>query len=113
MLGINILYGFFNGGIMKKFTDYATANCSKSKGAPINQSSNASAFDLLKEVATKYEGASEGDLISSILSEAKRAREEGRLTDSEIESFVYTISPMLNPAQRKQLEMVVRQIKKG
>ena len=110
MLSINILYGFI-GGPIKKFSEYANANGSKKGSSKAGEGINSSAFDLLKEVASKYEGASEGDLISAILKEAKRARDEGRLNDSEIENFVYTISPMLNPAQRKQLDKVINQIK--
>ena len=99
---------------MKKFSEYATANGSKSKETKgtRKEMNNESAFNLLKEVASRYEGASEQDLISAILKEAKSARDEGRLSDSEIENFVYTISPMLKPAQRKQLDKVIKQIKK-
>ena len=98
---------------MKKFSEYATTNGKKSQSSNSTGANSSSAFDLLKEVASKYEGASEGDLINAILIEAKKAREEGRLTDKEIENFVYTISPMLNPSQRKQLDKVIKQIKKS
>ncbi len=98
---------------MKKFSEYANENKSSSTASGSQNMGNESAFDLLKSVASRYEGASEGDLISAILNEAKKAREEGRLSDKEIENFVYTISPMLNPSQRKQLERVVKQIKKS
>ena len=98
---------------MKKFSEYASENKSNSTDNCSQKLGNESAFDLLKSVASRYEGASEGDLISAILKEAKKAREEGRLSDKEIENFVYTISPMLNSSQRKQLETVVKQIKKS
>ncbi len=96
---------------MKKFSEYAKESKSNTTAGSSSMADNAAAFDLLKSVASRYEGASEGDLISAILNEAKKARDEGRLSDKEIENFVYTISPMLNGAQRKQLEKVVKQIK--
>lgn len=100
---------------MNKFSDYA-----KQEGKRGNKEyeaeqirSDEDAFELLKEIADKYEGATEGQLISAILNEAKAARREGRLSDEEIENFVAIISPMLSDEQRKQLSKVIRKIKKA
>lgn len=94
---------------MKKFTDYASQeNNAYNKGESLN--SNESAFEFLKRVASKYEGASESDLISAILREAKVAKEQGRLSTEEIERFVSTISPMLSASQRKKLQGIITQI---
>lgn len=99
---------------MRKFSDYAQTNEDNLKNSNSNSfSSNEGAFKLLKEVASKYEGASEKELIFAILAEAKKARENGTLSDSDITNFINLISPMLNDKQRKQLEAVVAQIKKG
>lgn len=71
------------------------------------------AFETVKRIAEKYEGASESELLSAILSEAVKARGEGNLSDAEIDSFVEQISPMLNDLQRKRLAAVVGKIKKA
>lgn len=76
------------------------------------QGMNGAAFDMLKNVAGRYEGASESELISAILAEAMKSRAAGTLSDSEIDSFVAQISPMLTAAQRSRLNAVVAKIKK-
>ena len=95
---------------MNNFNDYAK-NQKQKQAEQKPDGMNESAFDMLKRVARKYEGASEQDLISAIIQEANRSRKNGTLSDSEIQSFVSTISPMLNEKQRKQLADVVNKIK--
>ena len=96
---------------MKKFSDYAKNNQTKnSQNEQIKD--NQIAFELLNRVAAKYEGASENQLLSAIMSEAKKAKANGTLSNKEIENFVATISPMLNQNQRKQLEKVIAEIQK-
>ncbi|MBQ3571356.1 MAG: hypothetical protein IJA15_00855 [Clostridia bacterium] len=96
---------------MKKFSDYAKNNQTKN-GQSEQIQDNQTAFELLNRVASKYEGASESQLLTAIMSEAKKAKANGTLSNNEIENFVATISPMLNQNQRKQLERVIAQIKK-
>lgn len=72
---------------------------------------NGAAFDMLKNIAGRYEGASETELISAILGEAMKSRASGTLSDAEIDSFVAQVSPMLNSAQRSRLNAVVNKIK--
>lgn len=76
------------------------------------QGMNGAAFDMLKNIAGRYEGASESELISAILAEAMKSRAAGTLSDSEIDSFVAQVSPMLTAAQRSRLNAVVAKIKK-
>ena len=96
---------------MKKFSDYAKNNQTKnSQNEQIKD--NQIAFELLNRVASKYEGASENQLLSAIMSEAKKAKANGTLSNKEIENFVATISPMLNKNQLKQHEKVIAEIQK-
>lgn len=74
---------------------------------------NSTAFDMLKRIAGRYEGASEAELINAIMAEAAKARAEGRLSDKEIDSFVAQIAPMLDKNQQKRLVTVAEKIKKG
>ena len=106
----------------KSFSDYAEssagknvrggdrrANAAGDKGGNVKM--NGAAFDMLKAMADKYEGASEKDLISAILAEAVKARAAGTLSDEEIDSFAAQISPMLTQAQRGRLNAVIAKIK--
>ena len=96
---------------MKKFSDYAKNN--QTKNSQNEQIKDIQiAFELLNRVASNYEGASENQLLSAIMSEAKKAKANGTLSNKEIENFVATISPMLNQNQRKQLEKVIAEIQK-
>ncbi|MBR5438631.1 MAG: hypothetical protein IKV61_00220 [Clostridia bacterium] len=76
-----------------------------------NKQNNGDAFNVLKGFAKQYEGASEQDIISAILKEAEKGKRNGTLKDSDIDNFANMLYPMLNAAQRKQLEKVVKTIK--
>lgn len=106
---------------MKKFSDYVSDEKQKNGGgsggsrADGNSGAtggiNGNAFEMLKNVAAKYEGASKSELISAILAEAARARRAGTLSDAEIDAFVASVSPMLGKAQKNSLDAIIAQIK--
>ncbi len=75
------------------------------------QSNNGDAFNVLKSFAKKYEGASEQDIVSAILKEAEKGKKNGTLKDSDVDNFANMLYPMLNSAQRKQLEKIIKTIK--
>ena len=77
------------------------------------QKSNADAMEAIKNFASKYEGASENQLISEILKEAEKGRRNGTLSDSDIDRFSSMIEPMLNGEQRAKLKKIVNVIKKS
>lgn len=80
---------------------------------PENNNVNNNYLELLQNLAKKYEGASESEIVSAILKEAEKGRRNGTLTDSDIDNFVNVLSPMLNANQKKQLEKIVDRIKKS
>ena len=96
---------------MQKFSEYVNNDKTNSKSNQTNQGGmNESAFELLKRVASQYEGASQEQLLGAIMNEAKLAKQRGTLSSQEIQNFVLTISPMLSSSQRSQLEKIVEQI---
>lgn len=97
---------------MSNFKEYAsTRKQSNQNGENQKQEIPKNAFEMLKNIASTYEGASKQDLISAIISEATKSRKNGTLTDAEIENFVKTISPMLNASQKTMLDGVIKTIK--
>lgn len=92
---------------MRNFNDYKGENKQKN-GA--NTSDN-QAMDMLKNFASKYEGASENDLISAIIKEAENGKKKGTLSNKDIDNFANMLSPMLNGNQKKQLDMIIKKIK--
>lgn len=102
---------------MSNFKDYAENrnknNETSKKFKNGNQNSpSKNAFEMLKNIAQKYEGASQTDLINAIIAEAAKSKANGTLTNADIENFVNTVSPMLNASQKSLLDEVVNKIKK-
>ncbi len=88
---------------MPSFSDYKNGN-----GKMNNQ-----AFEMLRTIADKYEGVSEGELIRIIIAEAEKNRAEGKLSDAELDGFAQTIRPMLNSGQAKRLDKIIERLKKN
>ena len=88
---------------MKDFNDY--------KRQP--SKSQADAMDMIKNFDSKYEGASENQLVAEIIKEAEKGRKNGTLTDTDIERFKSMIEPMLSREQRAKLNKIVNTIKKN
>ena len=85
---IRFLHITIRGNNIQKFSEYVNNN-QKSNNKNSEKINNESAFELLKRVASKYEGASQEDLISAIMTEAKLAKERGTLSTNEIQNFVF------------------------
>ena len=78
---------------------------------PNGNNVNNGAYDMLKSFASKYEGASKGDLISAIKKEAEKGRRNGTLSDKDIDNFASMLLPMLNPSQKAELKKIVEELK--
>lgn len=87
---------------MASFNDYVENSFQSNK-----------AMEILKEVSARYEGASESEMLKAILKEAEKCREKGTLTDSDLDAFYNTLSPLLDGAQRRRLEKIIAKLKKG
>ena len=85
---------------MKSFKNYSKA-----------EQTEGTAEDLTKKIASAYHGKSNADIFKSILAEAEKGKRAGTLSNEEIEAFYQSFSPMLSPAQRKQLRIIVDRLK--
>lgn len=85
---------------------------SGANGAEAEGREGADVASILSQLAGKYEGMSEDQILSAILSEAEKGRRNGTLTDADIDSFVKSVEPMLADSQRKKLHRVVEFLKK-
>ena len=71
--------------------------------------------DWMKEaenVATQYAGRSENDLLKAIYQRAVEGKQNGTLTNEQIDEFYAQFAPMLDGAKRKRLQKIVEQLKK-
>ena len=79
---------------------------------PNGNNQNQGAYDMLKNFASKYEGASKNDLISAIKKEAEKGRRNGTLSNKDIDNFANMLLPMLNGSQKAELKKIVEELKK-
>ena len=93
---------------MKDFNSYLNSNEQKGRGQP----NDLDAKTLLGELAGKYEGASEEEIISAIIEEAEKSRRNGTLSDADIDAFAQSVYPMLNASQQRKLQKVVKFLKR-
>ena len=78
---------------------------------PNGNNQNQGAYDMLKNFASKYEGASKTDLISAIKREAEKGRRNGTLSNKDIDNFASMLLPMLNASQKAELKKIVEELK--
>ena len=69
-------------------------------------------FNLVSSIAGKYNGKSQNELLKAIYEEAKKGKERGTLTNTEIDNFVAMLTPMLDEKKRKVLYKVADELKK-
>ena len=104
---------------MKSFKDYEP-NSSKQQtngpkaidGQEWGKTENESAEELVRRVASAYEGKNSMDMMRGILSEAEKAKREGRLSDTQIDEFYTQFAPMLNGFQKRKLKEIIDDVKK-
>ena len=66
---------------------------------------------LLKTLVGKYEGKSRDEIFAAVMNVAGKSRQEGKLSDAEIDGFYQLIAPMLDGEKLKTLNEVVAKIK--
>jgi len=91
-----------------------------SKNNPKNrnrQSANKYGLDdnivnLVSALANKYDGKSQTELIKAIYEQAKKGKENGTLSNGDIDNFVSMLSPMLDEKKRNMLFKIAQELKK-
>lgn len=91
-----------------KFSDYDKKSKENKK---VNKEFSSSDKQKLFSMLRQFEGKSEDEIIASILQTAEKNRAEGKLSDSEIDSFYSMISPMLDEKKREKLDGIIELIK--
>ncbi len=97
---------------MQDFNDYVknTKNNGGSGGKSENPQQNI--INLVTKLASKYDGKNTSELINAIYSEAKRGKEQGTLTNRDIDNFASLLSPMLDDKKRKMLFKITEELKR-
>lgn len=65
-------------------------------------------LDQIKNMAKKYEGKDESEILSELKSAVKKGKSDGSLTDDKMSSIIETLSPMLNSQQKNKLNELIK-----
>ena len=74
---------------MQDFNSFANEQKAKGK-APEGMDKNL--YNLVSSLAGKFDGKSQSDLIKAIYDEAKKGKQNGTLSDADIDGFVAMLS---------------------
>ena len=94
---------------MQDFNEYVRKNASSNSN---RSNPNKNLMDLVTSLASKYDGKNTAELIKAIYQEAKKGKENGTLTNVEIDNFASMLAPMLDDKKRKMLYKIVNELKK-
>jgi hypothetical protein len=94
---------------MQDFNDYIKNNKSNPNETVSGEQQNL--INLVTKLATKFDGKNTNELIMAIYKEAKRGKENGTLTNRDIDNFATVLSPMLDDKKRKLLYKITEELK--
>ena len=92
---------------MQDFNEYSKNFKNESVG-----DTEKSIMDLVKNLSKKFDGKSQNDLLKAIYEEAFKGKQNGTLSNEQIDAFYKVLAPMLDDKKRKLLGKVVEEIKK-
>ena len=95
---------------MDDFNSYVRNGGKSSNGA--GQGAPKNIMDMVSALAGKFDGKNQSELIKAIYEEAKKGKEQGTLSNADIDNFVATLSPMLDGQKRKMLVRIAEELKK-
>ncbi len=95
---------------MEDFNSFA--NDQKNNKTKMPNGMDKNLYNLVSSLAGKFDGKSQNDLIKAIYQEAKRGKEQGTLSNADIDNFVGMLSPLLDDKKRKMLIKIADELKK-
>ncbi len=69
-------------------------------------------LNLVTSLAKKYDGKSQNELLMAIYQEAKKGKQNGTLTNEQIDNFANMLWPFLDDKKRSMLKKLVAELKK-
>jgi|GEM_PF-351420 len=65
----------------------------------------------VEDTVARYENKSESELIGELGEALRSGRKDGTFSDEMLDSFAKRVSPMMDAAQRKKLDSIIKMIK--
>lgn len=88
---------------MQDFNDYANSN---------DTSAPQDLLSLVTQLANKYDGKSQNELLMAIYQEAKKGKQNGTLTNEQLDGFASVLSPFLDDKKKSILKKIMVELKK-
>lgn len=82
-----------------------------SKKQTNDTTNNESNYHEIKNDYEKYKDMSQQDLMSELIKQATRMKQNGTLTEDNLETLKSTLAPMLSPQQQEMLKNIIEKIK--
>ena len=67
---------------------------------------------MVKDLAGKFDGKDQNELLKAIYQEAEKGKRNGTLTNAQIDAFAQMLSPLLDDKKRKILKKITNELKK-
>ncbi len=97
---------------MQDFNSYVSNQKDKKANDKIADNMDKNLYNLIGSLAGRFDGKSQSELIKAIYDEAKKGKQNGTLTNEEIDNFVNMLSPMLDDKKNKILYKIAKELKK-
>ncbi len=95
---------------LKNFARRKGKNVDERIAREIPKEKQAEAQQIQEQIA-QYEGKSEDELFSALLSQVEQGKRDGSFTQEGLQSFIQSVSPMLTDAQRQKLGEIAEKIR--
>ena len=95
---------------MEDFNSFVNNEKNNKKAKPNGMDSNL--YNMVSSLAGRFDGKSQNDLIKAIYQEAKKGKEQGTLSNADIDNFANMLSPLLDDKKRKMLMKITEELKK-
>lgn len=69
-------------------------------------------YNLINSLAGRFDGKSQSELIKAIYEEAKKGKQNGTLSNADIDNFIAMLSPLLDEKKQKILYKITDELKK-
>lgn len=97
---------------MRSFQSFQSGGEKRTENGKTAPENNTGAEDLVRKIASAWQGKSKGEMLKEVLKEAEERKRMGTLTNAEIDAFYMQFAPMLDSAQKQKLQAVVDRLKK-
>ncbi|MBR5899820.1 MAG: hypothetical protein IKZ38_00295 [Clostridia bacterium] len=69
-------------------------------------------MDMVRQIASKFDGKDQNELLKAIYLEAEKGKRNGTLTNAQLDAFANMLYPFIDAKKQKLLSKIVEELKK-